>query len=83
MLPLEVRWNTLADCLHSYLNNWATILKVCYEYRDGIDAIVSRKVQDFSIKRNADDYLKRMKPIAISLDKVQIDSCKLSEAVEV
>ena len=83
VLPLEVRWNTLADCLHSYLDNWATILKVCDEHRDSIDAIVARKVQDLSIKRNAEDYLKCMKPIAIALDKVQSDSCKLSEAVEV
>ena len=28
VLPLEVRWKTLADCLHSYLNNWETILSV-------------------------------------------------------
>ena len=83
VLPLEVRWNTLADCLHSYLDNWATPLKVCDEHRDSIDTIVARKVQDISIKRNAEDYLKRMKPIAIALDKVQSDSCVLSEAVEV
>ena len=83
VLPLDVRWNTLADCLQSYLDNWATILKVCEEHRDSIDVIVARKVQDLSIKRNAENYLKRMKPIAISLDKVQSDSCKLSESVEV
>ena len=83
MLPLEVRWNTLADCLQSYLDNWATILTVCEEHRDSIDVIVARKVQDLSIKRNPEDYLKRVKPIAIALDKVQSDSCKLSEAVEV
>ena len=83
VLPLDVRWNTLADCLQSYLDNWATILKVCEEHRDSIDVIVARKVQDLSIKRNAENYLKRMKPIAIALDKVQSDSCKLSESVEV
>ena len=66
VLPLEVRWNTLADCLHSYLDNWATILKLCDKHRDCIDAIVARKMQDLSIKRNAVDYIKRMKPIAIA-----------------
>ena len=53
------------------------------EHHDSIDVIVSRKLQNLSIKRNVEDYLKRMKPIAISLDEVQSDSCKLSEAVEV
>ena len=53
------------------------------EHHDSFDVIVSRKLQNLSIKRNVEDYLKRMKPIAISLDKVQSDSCKLSEAVEV
>ena len=41
------------------------------------------KVQNINIKRNAEDYLKRMKPIAVALDKVQSDGCKLSDAVEV
>jgi len=40
-------------------------------------------VQDISIKRNAEDYLKRMNPIAVALDKAQSDTCKISDAVEV
>ena len=56
---------------------------MCYEHRDGIDAIVARKVQDISIKRIDENYLKRMKPNTIALDKVQSDSCMLSEAVEI
>ena len=44
---------------------------------------ISKKVQDISIKRNAEDYLKRMKPIAVALDKVQSDTCKIRDAVEV
>ena len=31
----------------------------------------------------AEDYLKRMNPIAVALDKVQSDGCKLSDAVKV
>ena len=40
-------------------------------------------MRDINIKRNAEDYLRSMKPITVALDKVQSDSCKLSEAVEV
>ena len=59
------------------------ILKVCEEHREKIDGMIAKKVQDISIKRNTEDYLRRMKPIAVALDKVQSDSCKLSEVVEV
>ena len=47
------------------------IQKVCEEHRDNIDGMVAKKVQDINIKRNAKDYLRRMKPIAVALDKVQ------------
>ena len=40
----EVRWNTLADCLQSYLDNWSTILKVCDDHRDNIDYKISKKL---------------------------------------
>ena len=83
VLPQEVRWNTLADSLQCYLDNWAMILKACEEHRDNIDGMIAKKVRDINVKRNAEDYLRRMKPIAVALDKVQSESCKLSEAVEV
>lgn len=83
VLPQEVRWNTLADCLQSYLDNWSTLLKVCEEHRDEIESSISDKVKNFGLKRNAEDYLQRMKPIAVALDKVQSDSCRISDAVDV
>ncbi|KAI6658694.1 hypothetical protein LOD99_10989, partial [Oopsacas minuta] len=83
VLPQEVRWDTIADSLQCYLENWTIILKVCEEHRDTINGTIAMKVQNINIKRNAEDYLKQMKPIAVALDKVQSDSCKLSDAVEV
>ncbi|KAI6647091.1 hypothetical protein LOD99_8928 [Oopsacas minuta] len=59
------------------------ILKVCEEHRDTINGMIAMKAQNINIKRNAEDYLKRMTPIAVALDKVQSDSCKLSDAVGV
>ena len=82
VLPQEIGWNTLADSLQCYLEKWAIILKVCEEHRDTINCTIAMKVQDIIIKRNAEDYLKRLKPIAVALDKVQSDGCKLSDAVE-
>ena len=82
MLPQDVRWNTLADCLQSYLDNWPILLKVCEEHRGSIDSTVARKVQNIGIKRNAEDYLQRLKPISVALDKVQRDNCFMGQAVD-
>ena len=82
VMPQDVRWNTLSDCLRSYLDNWTTLLKVCEEHRGAIDSTVASKVQNISIKRNAEDYLQRLKPIAVALDRVQRDTCLLGGAVE-
>ena len=32
VLPHEVRWNTVSDCLESYIANWPILVKVCEEY---------------------------------------------------
>ena len=82
VLPQDVRWNTLADCLQSYLDNWPILLKVCEEHRGSIDSTVARKVQNIGIKRNAEDYLQRLKPISVALDKVQRDNCFMAQAVD-
>ena len=83
VLPLDVRWNTLLDGLKSYLDNWSSLLKVCEEQRDESDRNIAAKVNDFALKRNAEDYLQRMRPIAVALDWIQSDSCKVSDAVHV
>lgn len=82
-LPTDVRWNSLADCIESYLNNWHIIAKVCTENRSVIEASVSAKVNNVNLKQNAQDYLKKLKTVSVSLDKVQRDDCTIGEAVEV
>ena len=83
VLALDVCWNTLSDCLKSYLDNWSVLLKVCEEHRDEIDRNIAAKAKDFALKRNAEDYLQRMRPIAVALDRIQSDSCNISDAVHV
>lgn len=81
ILPQDVRWNTIFDCLSIYLKQWATLMKVCEENREAIDKLVSTKVSNISIKRNAEDLVKRLKPIALTLDAIQKDNCSISRAV--
>ena len=83
VVPQEVRWNSLVDTLQSYLDNWAVLLLVCENHREGIDKQIAAKVKDFALKRNAEDYLERMVPIAVALDKLQQSRCTLSQAVDI
>ncbi|XP_050710213.1 uncharacterized protein LOC126994981 [Eriocheir sinensis] len=84
IVPQDVRWNTLSDCLEGYLNNWPILVSVCDgEKRNQLDPVIIRKVMDTYIKRSAEDMLKILKLIAIALDKVQRDRCDIGEATEV
>ena len=80
-LPIDVRWNSVADCLQAYIDNWAILVKVVESHRAAIDSAICDDVLDISLKRRAEDYLSRMKPIAIALDKLQSDKCLISDAV--
>lgn len=82
VLPQDVRWNTLADSLESFLRNWPILVQVCEEHRENIDKDVAKQVTNLSLKRNVEDYLQLLKPIAVALDKVQSNTCVISEAVE-
>lgn len=68
----EVRWNTISDCLGSYVKNWPTLVSVCEEYRSDTDIDtymeIYNKVANISIK-------------SISLDTMQSSKCKLAHYV--
>ena len=83
VFPQDVRWNLLADCLQSYLDNCSVLLKVCEEHRSDILPTFSDKLKHFGMKRNAEDYLEKMKPILQALDKVHSDRCMINDAVEI
>ena len=38
-------------------------------------------VMDLGLKSQTADYLSKMKPIAVALDKLQSDKCNISDAV--
>ena len=82
-IPNEIRWNTLTDCLDSYISNWHILIQVCEEYRDEINANIGNKVKNYSIKRDAEDLLIRLKPISVALDRIQRENAIISDTVEV
>ena len=83
VLPQDVRWNTLSDCLESYLKNWPILFDVCSNNRISIDKDIIKVVNDTNLKTNAQDYLKKLKYIAVALDKVQRNTCTIGEATEI
>lgn len=83
VMPQDVRWNTLADCLESYISNWHILSKVCTDNRVVISSDISSKVNDMNLKIKAMDYLEKLKVISVALDKIQRDCCTISEATEI
>jgi len=59
------------------------LLLVCENHRECINKQIAVKVKDFALKRNAEDYLERMLPIAVDLDKLQQSRCTPSQAVDI
>lgn len=81
-LPSDVRWNSVSDCLERYTSQWDLLLKICEENKKEIDSTIYNKVSNIGIKRSADLYLSILKPIAITLDRLQRKDASLSDAVE-
>ena len=82
-LPLEVRWNSVADTLSGYLVNWHILLAVCEQHRDSIDKDIAASIVNLSLKRNCEDYLSRLLPISSALDKMQAAQCSIETSVEI
>lgn len=83
VLPSEVRWNTIADTIEAYLDNWHILSKICTENRLTFDKNIIAKVENIQIKCNAQDYLAKLKVIAVALDKCQRNTCNIADATEI
>lgn len=82
VLPSDVRWNSLGNCLEMYVTQWDIILKICEENKNEIDSTIYRKVSNIAIKHAAQDYLNILKPISVALDTVQRKNATIADTVE-
>ena len=80
-IPIEVCWNSVTDCLEAYIENWPILVKVVESHKGEIDTDIFNMVRDLELKQRAAEYLSKMKPIAIALDKLQSDKCSISDSV--
>ena len=58
----------MIDCLTRNIINWAILMKICEENSNKIDAEIYQKVSNIFLKRNVEELLKQLKPIATALD---------------
>ena len=70
-LPIDVRWNSVHDCFQAYIDNWAVLLNVVESHREEIDPEICEKVLDITLSHQAMEYLSKMKPTVVALDKLQ------------
>lgn len=82
VLPNDVRWNSLADCLQVFIESWPKLLKISEDHRNEIDAVVREKISNIYLKRSAEDYLAILKPISVAIDRLQRTDATLSDVVQ-
>ena len=65
-------WQTARNLMHTTGQCYLT----CEVHRNEVDESIAHKVHDRGMKRLVEDYLVTVKPIALSLDRMQRDSYK-------
>jgi len=78
VFPQDVQWNTLANTIECYLDNWHILYKVCNDNRSAIEVTIFTKVKDLHTKTMAQEYLIILKKVTITLDLIQADSCTIN-----
>ena len=54
-----------------------------YIFKNSIDSSICRIVNDVNISVNTQDYLQRMQPIAVALDRAQRSFTTISDCIEI
>ncbi|GBN39480.1 hypothetical protein AVEN_243334-1 [Araneus ventricosus] len=57
------------------------LTKVCEDHRSEIDRDITNKILNIGLKRNVEDTIGNLKPVAEAIDIVQKNNCSLVECV--
>ncbi len=82
-LPGDTRWKSQFTCLETFIRNRPFYLQIAQDHEDEIDSGIIRKIQDFTIYRNAKDLTAQLQPIATALGICQRDSATIADACHV
>lgn len=81
-MPIDVRWNTIRDCIRTYLANRGILVQICQDYQNQIDDNIVQIVNDPVITNNATQLQNLLDPIARALDRAQRDGTTISVVME-
>ena len=81
-LPCDTRWNSVADTLRYFHDQWSNIVLVINTTMKNTDQIY-RFMEDVPLKRAVTNLLEIFKPIGIALDKLQSDTCTVGSVFQI
>ena len=70
-LPVVTRWNSQMECIKTYLTNIPFLLNILAQHEDVIDLSIVNLINNVGLYREAKNLYDQLKPISISLDKLQ------------
>lgn len=79
-LPGDTRWKSQLTCIETFLHNRAAYQKIVEEHEDDIDRDIATLINDYNLYKQAKDTLQQLKPVAVSLDRLQKDNATIHEA---
>ena len=82
-IPNDTRWNSEVDCLESFKDNHNIFMEIRAELMDDMPNNIGRILDNIGIYREASRLLDDLKKFGVALDKLQSDTCHLSEAVDI
>lgn len=82
-LPAETRWNSQLTCIDTYCRNRPFMLMIIAQNEDIIDSRIRNIIHNVGLYNEVKNLQQQLKPISISLDKLQSDSSTIADACEV
>lgn len=81
-LPGDTRWNSQQTCIETFLRNREFMIRITQEHSDSIDSSIAWKVNNFNLYQQVKDLHIQMKPISVTLDRIQGDSANAADACD-
>lgn len=85
-LPNETRWNSVVDCLETFVKNhclYTAVKTDMLQQGEDLPNNISRTVDNIGLMREAENLLAHMRKFSAALDQLQADNCHLADAVHI
>nr|XP_047136633.1 uncharacterized protein LOC124813516 [Hydra vulgaris] len=82
-LPNESRWNSQAECVRTFTSNYHLYLEIQTEHTEHFNDSIKKILDHVGIFREATQLVKQLDAVAATLNKLQADTTKLSDCVDI